>query len=128
MNIGTAVRGARAALGMRSAEAAGRIGISPTYLTRIEIGHQAPSPRVEHQIARGLKTTVLSLKLRATAEHLAADCLAGEYSALDDDASATLIELSLTLAELADDAADIDERNRPLTHRERARRLFGSSR
>jgi len=128
MNIGTAVRAARATLGMRSTDAAGRIGISQTCLTRIEIGHQAPSPHVAHQIARGLKTTVLSLKLRATAEHLAADCLAGEYAALDDDASAGLFELSMTLAELADDAADLDERARPPTHRERARRLFGAAR
>jgi|GEM_PF-6949664 len=68
----------------------------------------------------------LSARLRLCAEQLAADITAGTYVALDNDEVFSLSELSCALAEFAEAAAVLEEANRPLTHRERAARLFGT--
>lgn len=60
----------------------------------------------------------LSTRLRNAAEQLAADVRVGTYDALGHEELYSINELSLALARYADDAAELEEANRPVTMRE----------
>ena len=51
---GTTVRVVREALGIRHGDLAKRVGISPSFLTRIEQGARQPSPAITTGLANGL--------------------------------------------------------------------------
>ena len=67
----------------------------------------------------------LSARLRRAAEQLAADVTSGTFRASGEQEEGALIELSLALAEFAEDALALEDGGRQLSLRERARALFG---
>lgn len=55
MNIGRAIRFARAARGISQQQLAGRVDISPSYLSLVETGRKDPSIQLIRAIAKGLR-------------------------------------------------------------------------
>lgn len=52
--LGPAIRAIREALGIKHGEFAGRVEVSPGYLTNVECGRKQPSPAVLVRVANGL--------------------------------------------------------------------------